>query len=160
MSEALVAVRICAYEAARFAAPCVCRWCSRRFSTAAWHRCLFQFHLAALVIKSWTDTTHQITTVITSELHCVYKTITLSETVSPSPCLCPSCSLFLSWHWFVLQSSEAVRHLTGNKWLSFCSDSLNNFEYLMQNSSSAGQVVGVAEVVEIPEMRSPKLIQN
>lgn len=57
-------------------------------------------------------------------------------------------------------SSEAVRRLSGNKWLSFCSDLLNNFEYLMQNSSSAGQVVEVAEVLEIPEMRSPKLIQN
>lgn len=57
-------------------------------------------------------------------------------------------------------SSEAVRHLAGNKWLSFCSDSLNNFEYLMQNSSSAGQVVGAAEVVEKPKMRSPKIIQN
>lgn len=70
------------------AAPCVCCCrCSRRYSTAAWHRCLFQFHLAALVIKSWTDTTHQITTVITSQLHCVHKTISLSETASPSPCL-------------------------------------------------------------------------
>lgn len=79
------------------AAPCVCRRrCSRRYSTAACHRCLFQFHLAALVIKSWTDTTHQIMTVITSERHCVHKSISLGETASPAPCFCPPCSLFLS----------------------------------------------------------------
>lgn len=37
--------------------PCVCRCrCSGRYSTSAWHQCLFQFHLIALVIKLRTDT--------------------------------------------------------------------------------------------------------
>lgn len=71
------------------AAPCVCcHRCSRRYSMPVWHQCLLQFHLTELVIKSRTDTTHQIAAVITSELHCVHKAISLAETPSTPPCLC------------------------------------------------------------------------
>lgn len=67
------------------AVPCVC-CCrgSRHYSTSAWHQCLFQFHLIALVIKPGTDTTHHIIALITSELRCVHMTISLTQTSIPS----------------------------------------------------------------------------
>lgn len=70
------------------AAPCVgcCRG-SRHYSTSAWHQCLFQFHLIALVIKLGTDTTHHIIALITSELHCVHMTISLTQTPIPAASL-------------------------------------------------------------------------
>lgn len=83
------------------AAPCVCcRRCCRRSSTPVWHQCLFQSRLTALVIKSPTDTTHHIAAVITSELHCVHKTVSLAEARSPPPLFMSS--FFLSRHRFVL----------------------------------------------------------
>lgn len=122
------------------AAPCVCcRRCSRRSSAPAWHPRLFQFHLTALVIKSWTDTAHQITAVITCERRCVHKTISLTPTpFHPPPHVLPAPS-FSSDTDLSHVSSAAVQHLNSNIQLSPCSDLFNDhFKYLVQNSSSTG----------------------
>lgn len=138
------------------AVPCVCCCrCSRHYSTSAWHQCLFQFHLIALVIKCGTDTTHHIIALITSELHCVHMTISLTQTPIPSlhlhpplPVL-PAPALFPADRFdpVIHPSHAAVQCPYSNKWLSLCHDSFNDHcEYLMQSYSSSGQSVTLVEV--------------
>lgn len=133
------------------AGPCVCCCrCSRHYSTSAWHQCLFQFHLIALVIKLGADTTHHIIALITSELHCVHMTISLTQTLIPSLPLHPSlpvlpCSPFICRHRFdpvIHPSHTVVQCLYSNKLLLLCCDSFNDHFDLMQNYSfcSGGEV--------------------
>lgn len=138
------------------AVPCVCCCrCSRHYSTSAWHQCLFQFHLIALVIKLGTDTTHHIIALITSELQCVHMTISLTQTPIPSLCLCPPLPILPAPALFpanrfdpvIHPSHTAVQRPYSNKWLSLCHDSFNGYrEYLMQSYSSSGQSVALVEV--------------
>lgn len=125
------------------AAPCVCcRRCCRRSSTPVWHPCLFQSRLTALVIKSRTDTTHHIAALITSELHCVHKTVSLTEARSPPPLFMSSFSL--PRHRFVpcLPRLSGISSLT-NSFHSALIHSVIILSISCKNSSSTGQDAGL-----------------
>ncbi len=137
------------------AVPCVC-CCrgSRHYSTSAWHHCLFQFHLIALVIKRGADTTHHIIALITSELHCVHMTISLTRTPIPSLPLHPSSLLHLTLTLFsVTDLTSCFIHHT---WLSSICTVTNDFRFTKIHSMiisktsyanyASGQVVGVMGV--------------
>lgn len=123
------------------AAPCVgcCRG-SRHYSTSAWHQCLFQFHLIALVIKLGTDTTHHIIALITSELHCVHMTISLTQTPIPAASLfalsVPLSLYFPSQIWppplRFIHHTRLSSICTVDKWHSLYNDSFSDhFHYLV-----------------------------
>lgn len=125
------------------AAPCVCcRRCCRRSSTPVWHQCLFQSRLTALVIKSRTDTTHHIAAVITSELHCVHKSVSLTEARSPPPLFLSS--FFLPRHRFVpcLPRLSGISSVT-NSFHSALIHSMIILSISWKNSSSTGQEAGL-----------------
>lgn len=133
------------------AVPCVyCCGGSRRYSTWAWHQCLLQFHLIALVIKLGTDTTHHIIALITSEPHCVHMTISLAETTIASLPLrsCPSVLLSLL---FSSQIWPSVSLITRRCPVPVQGQTLFPLQWFfqglfplpnMQNDSSSGQVCG------------------
>lgn len=139
------------------AAPCVC-CCrgSRHYSTSAWHQCLFQFHLIALVIKPGTDTTHHIIALITSKPHCVHMTISLTQTSLLSLTLhlflaYLSHSHFIWYHRFdpVFHPSHVVVQVYSDKQHLLNNDSFSDhFLHLKCKSYPAsGGAVGLVEVM-------------
>lgn len=157
------------------AAPCVCCCCctgSRHYSTSAWHQCLFQFHLIALVIKPGTDTTHHIIALITSELHCVHMTISLAQTSTLPPLRFPPCPSILLSLYFPSQDltpplhpSHSVVRVSVQWQMMFTLQWFIQWSFPlphMQNYSSFGQVARVLWISNSDGVPCgfPNLVQN